>query len=58
MRTIEEIKEVIEEEGIGYAISDCINAQEVPDKELRELWKTAQVAIEGIQYMLDEEKMF
>lgn len=52
----EEVAEIVEQEGLGYAILSYIDGNEIKDGDLSTLWKRAEAVlreIEEILYLID-----
>jgi len=52
--TNEEVADVVENEGIGYAIQDYMDHKRIADKKLAKLWKEAGEKLDAITDILDE----
>lgn len=52
--TIEEIKDIVESEGLGYAIMEYVEAKKIEDPNLAELWRDAYDSLKGIEAILEE----
>lgn len=51
----DDVKNEIEIEGLGYAVSCCIRAEEIADPKLAEMWKKAGEALGEIEKYLGIE---
>lgn len=49
-----QVFDIVESEGLGYAIQFYMNEEKIADKELAKYWKQAKDAIDNIQSILDE----
>ncbi len=54
--TVEDIKQQIEYEGLGYCVYDLIPANKIRDMRLRGLWKKARLALREIVEYLDNPR--
>ena len=50
--TIEEIRDIVDSEGLGYAVTSYMASTEIKDEELASLWRTASDALEKIERIL------
>jgi len=50
--TIMEVNNIVNEEGIGYAVFYSIRSDNIEDEQLAELWKNASAAIAKVDYYL------
>lgn len=48
----EDIAWKVENEGLGYMITDYLGSDSIEDEELKELWKTAAEALNKIEEIL------
>lgn len=53
--TIEEVAVIVENEGIGYAVTGYLSADRIEDPDLRRMWETAREALEAISSMVGVE---
>jgi len=53
-KTIEDLYYIVENEGLGYAVADYVNADTIEDDEMRNLWKEAEEASKKVQRILDK----
>ena len=51
--SIEEVADIVENEGLGYAVTDYINYKVIKDEKLAGLWLKAETALYEIQKVLD-----
>lgn len=51
-KTDDEIKDIIENEGLGYAIQSYLSWKHIENKELAKWWKEASVAMSKIESIL------
>ena len=51
--TIEEVADIVEGEGLGYAVTDYMNSDSIEDEELAKLWEEASIAMRKIQEILE-----
>jgi len=49
---IREVADIVDSEGLGYAIVDYMNGDEIEDQELRDLWKQASPILARIQEII------
>jgi len=47
-----EVKEIVESEGLGYAVQDYMSADDINDPKLRKLWHNAKVALDALSSYL------
>ena len=52
--TSKEVAEIVENEGLGYAITQCVSYDDIDDQELKDKWKQAQVLLSEIEDMLPD----
>lgn len=52
--TLEEVAQIIDSEGIGYAITGYLTYDKIADPRLAELWLQAQQVLAEIEEMLPE----
>jgi hypothetical protein len=52
--SIEYIVDVINSEGLAYAITDYLGANQIEDKELSILWRNVAQAIEDVKLYIEE----
>lgn len=50
--SIEDIASKVENEGLGYMITDYLGSDSIEDEELKELWKVAEEALDKIEEIL------
>jgi hypothetical protein len=48
----EEVIEIIESEGLDYAITDYLSPESIEDKTLAKMWKDAEIALKTIKEYL------
>jgi hypothetical protein len=48
-----EVRDVIEREGLEYAITGYLSADNIKDPKLRKMWNKARVTLEAIQEYLE-----
>lgn len=53
--TKEDLRDIVETEGLGYAIMDYVNPKNIEDKDIRVLWETAKDAMEDLADELELE---
>lgn len=53
-KTKQEVADIIEMEGLGYAITDYLDADNIEDEELSILWGRADAAMKLIMRKLEE----
>ena len=49
----EEVANVVENEGLAYAIQDYMDHKRIADKKLAKLWKEAREKLDAISEILD-----
>jgi hypothetical protein len=47
------VADIVECEGLGYAITDYMNSDDFEDKHLAELWDQAQTVLQEIEDILE-----
>ncbi|MNW59546.1 hypothetical protein D3C74_374670 [compost metagenome] len=47
-KTIEDVRDIVEMEGLAYAISDYLSHNNIEDETLASLWKEAEVSINKV----------
>jgi hypothetical protein len=52
--TIAEVADVVENEGLGYAITGYMSSESIKDKELAELWDKAEDILQQITDILEK----
>jgi len=52
--TLQQVFDVVETEGLGYAVQYHTGYESIADKDLAKYWKQAKEALDNIQSMLDE----
>ena len=52
--SIEELRDVVENEGLGYAIQYAVDSGDIADPEIQEKWEQAKGLLEEIEEALDE----
>lgn len=53
--TIDEVADIIEEEGIGYAIQKYLSAKNIADPKLADMWRRARILLAEIERYVDPE---
>ena len=53
MYSIDDIRGVVESEGLGYAVQHYLSADSIEDEKLKELWKKAADYLNYIDDYLD-----
>lgn len=53
--TAEDLKIIINGEGIGYAIQNYVGHEDIKDKELARLWKRAKKLLDLIEEKISEK---
>ena len=51
--SIEDIAAKVDNEGLGYMITDYLGSDSIEDEELKELWKVAEESLEKIGSILE-----
>lgn len=51
--SILEIKQIVESEGLGYAVQDYLSSESILDPKLKQLWDAAQHALNAIEQYLE-----
>ena len=54
MLDVEQLREVVENDGLGYAIQNGVAPEEVEDDDLREKWEQAADLLNEIEEALSE----
>lgn len=54
-KTIEEVGVIVGTEGLGYALQDYLNSQNIENEELSILWRQAQEAMNKVENFLKKE---
>lgn len=54
----DKIKDIIEDEGLGYAVLDYLSPKEIDDPILARLWQSAQITLKQIEEYLDLGEMY
>ena len=52
--TIEEVRDIIETEGLGYAVQDYMSAESIADETLAHYWKKASEYLNKITDYVEE----
>lgn len=52
--SLEDMAEIIDSEGLGYAIEDYVNSEDIEDPRLVDLWDQATVTLAAIRHLLSE----
>ena len=52
--TNQEVANIVDSEGLGYAILNYLSSNEIDDPVLREKWKQAETILTDIQNILPE----
>jgi hypothetical protein len=52
-----EVKSIVENEGIGYAVTSYMSESCIEDPELAKAWKEAREALERIEALLEDDKV-
>jgi hypothetical protein len=55
MKTIEQVADIIVFEGLDYAVTEYLSYKDIEDKELAELWKKVNDALQDISDFMDEK---
>ena len=50
----QQVADIVESEGLGYAVQHYMGADAIKDPKLAALWKTAKDALDAIEAMLPE----
>lgn len=50
----EEVKAIIEDEGLGYAVQSYMDEDSIEDPELAKAWKEARAALDKIEELLKD----
>lgn len=53
--TKDEVREIVDSEGLGYAVLDYMSGDQIEDPELRQAWVDANLALGRLQKLLWEE---
>jgi hypothetical protein len=51
--SLTQVKSIVEQEGIGYAVQSYMGYENIEDERLAFLWKQAKEALDGIEKILD-----
>jgi hypothetical protein len=51
--SVQEVAEIVESEGLGYAITGYLDADKIEDETLRELWKQAADILGKIEKIIE-----
>jgi len=51
--TNEEVRDKVEWEGLGYAVTNYMSEKDIKDPELKVLWKAARVAMKELESFLN-----
>lgn len=51
-KSLEEVAQIVDSEGLGYAITDYLSPENIEDEGLRELWLQAQTHLNLIEQKL------
>ena len=49
----DEVAEIIENEGLGYAVTEYMSSEHIEDPELATLWRIARAALQDIEDFLE-----
>lgn len=52
--TAKQVSEIVDSEGLGYAVTEYLNASSIQDPELRAAWAEAAAALAKVQQLLPE----
>jgi hypothetical protein len=52
-KTIQDVVDIINTEGLGYAVQDYLNFDNIEDKELLKLWMVAQETLDAIEKYIE-----
>ena len=52
--SIQQVKEKVEYEGLGYCIQNYFSAKSIENQELSKLWATAASAMDKIERLLEK----
>ena len=50
---IKEVAEIVENEGLGYAVQHYMSSDDIENKALKSLWDIASAALKAIDNMLE-----
>ncbi len=50
--SVEDIVSIVENEGLGYAVGEYLDAESIKDKTLAKLWGQAQDALDEVEHYL------
>lgn len=53
--TIEQVKEIVESEGLGYTVLEYMSSESIEDEILAEKWEKAARALQNVSDFLDLE---
>ena len=49
----DELRDIVENEGLGYAVQDYVNPEFIEDQDLREKWEQAKNLLDEIEEALN-----
>ena len=52
--SVTEVREIVDDEGLGYAITDYLSSDSIEDEELSRLWQEARDAAEADERYLEK----
>ena len=55
--TVEQVADIVEMEGLGYAIEGYLGAENIEDLELAARWHTAQEAMKRIREIIGDDDL-
>jgi hypothetical protein len=53
MKTLEDLRDIVESVGLGYAVTDGISPNTIEDREVRKLWSQARDILSEIESILE-----
>lgn len=54
-KTLDEVRDIVECEGLGYSIMHYMDADDIADPTLRAAWQTARNALVALETMLEPD---
>lgn len=51
--SLQDVAEIVESEGLGYAVTGYMSHESIADKDLKELWKQASEILSKIENILE-----
>jgi hypothetical protein len=54
--TINDVANIVDSEGLGYAIQSYLSAENIEDEELRTMWEDAATLLNNIEAYLEDNR--